>query len=293
MANFEEQYIRLLEKHMQVSGWRDNRTGVPTKSTFGNHFTVDLTDGKFPLLTTKKINVQTVLKELLWFISGSTDAKVLQEQGCHIWDANSSREFLDKRGLLNNVEGDLGPVYGFQWRHHGAPYRGAHADYRDQGVDQLQKAIDGIKKNPFDRRLLVVSWDVWSLHQMALPPCHYAFQFYVSNDEQYLSMLVNMRSSDLGLGLPFNVPSYAALLYMVCKLTGKKPKELQFCLGDTHIYQNHVEQLAEQLSRDPRPAPTLTLNPDKEYEVLEDFKLEDFQLEGYDPHLFLKMEMAQ
>ncbi|CAO2583184.1 Thymidylate synthase [Lemmus lemmus] len=222
---------------------------------------------EFPLLTTKRVFWKGVLEELLWFIKGSTNAKELSSKGVRIWEANGSRE------------GDLGPVYGFQWRHFGADYK---------GVDQLQKVIDTIKTNPDDRRIIMCAWNPKDLSLMALPPCHALCQFYVVNGE--LSCQLYQRSGDMGLGMPFNIASYALLTYMIAHITGLKPGDFVHTLGDAHIYLSHIEPLKIQLQREPRPFPKLKIL--RKVETIDDFKVEDFQIEGYNPHPAIKMEMA-
>ncbi|XP_010215905.1 PREDICTED: thymidylate synthase [Tinamus guttatus] len=243
---------------------------------------------QFPLLTTKRVFWKGVLEELLWFIKGSTNAKELSAKGVKIWDANGSREFLDKQGFCNREEGDLGPVYGFQWRHFGAEYKDMHTDYSNQGVDQLQKVIEMIRNNPDDRRIIMCAWNPKDISLMALPPCHALCQFYVVNGE--LSCQLYQRSGDMGLGVPFNIASYSLLTYMIAHVTGLKPGEFIHTLGDAHIYLNHVEPLKVQLQREPRPFPKLRIL--REIEDISDFKAEDFQIEDYNPHPPIKMEMA-
>nr|XP_014436999.1 thymidylate synthase [Pelodiscus sinensis] len=243
---------------------------------------------QFPLLTTKRVFWKGVLEELLWFIQGSTNAKELSAKGVKIWDANGSRDFLDKQGFSKREEGDLGPVYGFQWRHFGAEYKDMNADYSGQGVDQLQNVIDTIKNNPDDRRIIMCAWNPKDISLMALPPCHALCQFYVLNGE--LSCQLYQRSGDMGLGVPFNIASYSLLTYMIAHVTGLKPGEFIHTLGDAHIYLNHVEPLKIQLQREPRPFPKLKIL--RKVENISDFKADDFQIEDYNPHPAIKMEMA-
>uniref|UniRef100_A0A8B9DFM5 Thymidylate synthase n=1 Tax=Anser cygnoides TaxID=8845 RepID=A0A8B9DFM5_ANSCY len=219
---------------------------------------------------------------------GSTNAKELSAKGVKIWDANGSREFLDKQGFCTREEGDLGPVYGFQWRHFGAEYKDMHTDYSNQGVDQLKNVIDMIKTNPDDRRIIMCAWNPKDISLMALPPCHALCQFYVLNGE--LSCQLYQRSGDMGLGVPFNIASYSLLTYMIAHVTGLKPGEFIHTLGDAHIYLNHVEPLKIQLQREPRPFPKLRFL--RKVDDICDFKAEDFQIEDYNPHPPIKMEMA-
>eukprot|EP00644_Phytophthora_capsici_P015539 jgi/Phyca11/20664/fgenesh1_pg.PHYCAscaffold_70_\ len=228
-------------------------------------------------------------EELLWFISGDTSAKTLQEKDIHIWDGNGSREYLDSRGLQDREVGDLGPVYGFQWRHFGAKYTNMHADYSGQGVDQLAEVIQKLRTNPTDRRIVLSAWNPADLNEMALPPCHMFCQFYVANGE--LSCQMYQRSADMGLGVPFNIASYALLTRLVAQVAGLKPGEFVHVIGDAHVYLNHVEPLQKQLTRTPRPFPTLHVNPEKTSSI-DDFKFEDFEVRNYSPHGTIKMAMS-
>uniref|UniRef100_A0A8C4X275 Thymidylate synthase n=1 Tax=Eptatretus burgeri TaxID=7764 RepID=A0A8C4X275_EPTBU len=243
---------------------------------------------QFPLLTTKRMFWKGVVEELLWFIKGSTNAKELSAKGVRIWDANGSREFLDRSGFPDREEGDLGPVYGFQWRHFGAEYTGMHTDYSGQGVDQLQQVIDAIKNNPDDRRIIMCAWNPKDLPIMALPPCHALCQFYVADRE--LSCQMYQRSADMGLGVPFNIASYALLTYMIAHVTGLQPGDFVHTIGDAHVYVNHVEPLKVQLDREPRPFPRLEIA--RTVQSIEDFRAEDFNLVNYDPYPAIKMQMA-
>ncbi|KAG8442161.1 hypothetical protein GDO86_011094 [Hymenochirus boettgeri] len=243
---------------------------------------------QFPLLTTKRVFWKGVLEELLWFIKGCTDSKELSAKGVKIWDANGSREFLDNLGFTSRKEGDLGPVYGFQWRHFGAEYKDAHTDYSSQGVDQLQNVINTIKNNPDDRRMIMCSWNPKDISLMALPPCHALCQFYVINKE--LSCQLYQRSGDMGLGVPFNIASYALLTYMIAHVTGLKPGDFVHTLGDAHVYLNHIEPLKIQLQRTPKAFPKLKIV--RKVENIDDFTADDFLIEGYNPHPTIKMEMA-
>ncbi|XP_047683370.1 thymidylate synthase isoform X2 [Prionailurus viverrinus] len=259
----ELQYLGQVEHILRCGFQKDDRTGTGTLSVFGMQARYSLRD-EFPLLTTKRVFWKGVLEELLWFIKGSTNAKELSSKGVKIWDANGSRNFLDSLGFSNREEGDLGPVYGFQWRHFGAEYKDKDSDYSGQGVDQLQKVIDTIKTNPNDRRIILCGWNPKDLPLMALPPCHALCQFYVVNGE--LSCQLYQRSGDMGLGVPFNIASYSLLTYMIAHITGLK------------------------LQREPRPFPKLRIL--RKVETIDDFKAEDFQIEGYNPHPTIKMEMA-
>ena len=225
---------------------------------------------------------------MLWFIRGSTNAKELSSKGVKIWDGNSSREFLDKQGFYEREEGDLGPIYGFQWRHFGAEYKNMHTNYEGQGIDQLREVIKKIKNNPDDRRIIMTAWNPLDIPKMALPPCHCFVQFYVSDGE--LSCMLYQRSADMGLGVPFNIASYAILTHMIAHVTGLKAGEFVHTIGDCHVYSNHVNALEEQLKREPRKFPTLNIKNQRT--DIEDFQLSDFEVIGYDPHPIIKMKMA-
>lgn len=210
----------------------------------------------------------------------------------HIWDGNGSREFLDSRGLNHRVVGDLGPVYGFQWRHFGAKYIDMHTDYTGKGFDQLADCIHKIKTNPEDRRIIMSAWNPCDLNEMALPPCHMFCQFYVDTVQNELSCQMYQRSADLGLGVPFNIASYALLTRLVAHVTGYQPGDFIHTIGDAHIYLNHVDALNEQLQRTPRQFPTLKINPKKANASIDDFTMDDFELIGYNPFGPIKMKMA-
>ncbi|ESO86949.1 hypothetical protein LOTGIDRAFT_166678 [Lottia gigantea] len=283
----EEEYLDAIRKILKKGVKRGNRTGVDTRSIFGMQMRYDLRES-FPLLTTKRVFWRGVAEELLWFIKGCTNGKDLSDKNVRIWDANGSREFLDNLGLTHREEGDLGPVYGFQWRHFGAEYKDMHTDYSGQGVDQLQDVINKIKNNPEDRRIIMSAWNPLDLNKMALPPCHCLVQFYVANGE--LSCQLYQRSADMGLGVPFNIASYSLLTYMIAHVTHLKPGDFVHTIGDAHVYVNHTEPLQEQLQRKPRPFPTLTLKDG--VKDINDFKMEDFELTGYNPYPKIKMDMA-
>jgi len=266
---------------------REDRTGVGTRALFGKMMRFDLRKS-FPLLTTKRVFWRGVMEELLWFVKGDTNAKHLSDRGIKIWDGNGSREFLDKRGLGHREEMDLGPVYGFQWRHFGAKYVDMHTDYTGQGVDQLAECIRKIKEDPTDRRIVLSAWNPADLSEMALPPCHMFCQFFVANGE--LSCLMYQRSCDMGLGVPFNIASYSLLTLMVAQVCGLKPGEFIHTMGDAHVYQNHVEPLETQLQRTPRPFPILKVNPN--VTDIDGFQPSDFEMVGYNPLGKIAMEMA-
>jgi len=261
------QYLDLLERILDSGVRKDDRTGTGTLSVFGYQLRFDLAD-RFPLVTTKKIHVKSVIHELLWFLQGSTNVAYLRENGVTIWD-----EWADRNG-------ELGPVYGYQWRSWPAP-DGRH-------IDQISQVLAEIRRNPASRRLVVSAWNVADIPRMALAPCHALFQFYVA--EGRLSCQMYQRSADIFLGVPFNIASYALLTLMVAQVTGLKPGELVHTLGDAHLYLNHVEQADEQLARAPRPLPTMRLNP--AVKDLFAFRYEDFTLEGYDPHPAIRAPIA-
>ena len=262
-----KQYLELLQRIMDEGVVKTDRTGVGTKSVFGHQMRFDLSEG-FPLLTTKKVHLKSIIYELLWFISGDTNVRYLQEHGVSIWD-----EWAD-------ADGELGPVYGKQWRSWEA---------RDgRVVDQLAQVVDMIKHHPDSRRMLVCAWNPGEVDKMALPPCHCLFQFYVA--EGRLSCQLYQRSADTFLGVPFNIASYALLTMMIAQVCGLQPGEFIHTTGDTHIYLNHFEQVKEQLSRSPRALPKMILNP--EVKSIFDFKYEDFKLEDYDPYPAIKAPVA-
>ncbi|CAJ1422488.1 unnamed protein product [Effrenium voratum] len=283
----EFQYLKAIQDIIENGVHMEDRTGVGTRSVFGQMMRFNLRKS-FPLLTTKRVFWRGVVEELLWFVKGDTNANHLTEKGVRIWEANGSKEFLEKRGLGHREVGDLGPVYGFQWRHFGAKYADMHTDYTGQGVDQLAECIRKIKEDPTDRRILLSAWNPADLHLMALPPCHMFCQFYVANGE--LSCLMYQRSCDMGLGVPFNIASYSLLTMMMAQVCGLKPGDFIHNMGNAHVYQNHVEPLKTQLQRTPRPFPVLKIRPD--VKDIDGFTPEDFELVGYNPLGKIAMEMA-
>ena len=231
-----------------------------------------------------------VLRELLWFIKGDTNSKRLEEDGVKIWKGNTSRDFLDANGFGDYPEGQLGPLYGFNWRHWGAEYQGMDADHSGEGIDQLRNAIDKIRNDPFSRRILVSAWNVSVLKKGVLPPCHIMFQFYVSKKDMTLSCQTYQRSVDWMLGCPFNIASYALLVHMIAHLTGLSPGKLKMCFGDTHIYNNHIEGAKIQLERKPRTFPRIRFS--RQVTSIDEFKYEDISVHDYDPYPSIKLPMS-
>jgi thymidylate synthase len=290
----EYTYLNLMKRVVENGKHREDRTSTGTISVFGEQMRFDISEC-LPVLTTKFVPWKSCIKELLWFLKGQTDVSILQKEGVKIWDGNTTREFLDKRGLTHLAEGDLGEGYGYQWRHFGAEYKTCKDDYTGQGFDQIQFIIDELKSNPFSRRMYMTSWNASRLHNMALPPCHLSAQFYVDIDKdgvKHLSCQMYQRSVDTFLGCPWNIMSYATLTYILATICDMKPRELIMCLGDTHIYSNHVEQVKEQLSRTPYPFPKLVVNPNIKNKKIEDITMEDFELVGYEYHPAIKAKMA-
>lgn len=332
----EHQYLDLIRDILQRGEHRPDRTGTGTLSLFAPpqlRFSLSKPDPTsptaertpvLPLLTTKRVFLRAVTTELLWFVSGCTTSKPLSEAGIHIWDGNGSREFLDKLGFTGREEGDLGPVYGFQWRHFGAEYEDCHADYSGKGVDQIKEIVHKLKHNPYDRRIILSAWNVADLSKMALPPCHMFAQFYVSypdavrgeaalqqqqengtggtngsadghreKSKGHLSCMLYQRSCDMGLGVPFNIASYALLTHMLAHACDLVPGELIHNMGDSHVYLDHIDALKEQLLREPREFPTLNIKrDDRGSGEMDGWKLEDFDVVAYKPHGGIKMKMS-
>lgn len=284
----ELEYLNLIRKILRDGKFKPDRTGTGTISLFGPQMTFSLRNSTMPLLTTKRVFWRGIVEELLWFLSGSTDSNLLREKNVHIWDANGSKEFLEKSGLGHRDEGDLGPVYGFQWRHFGAKYVNKETDYTGQGVDQIADLIERIKKEPHDRRLIVSAWNPVDIPIMALPPCHCFAQFYVNDGE--LSCKLTQRSADVGLGVPFNIASYALLTHMIAHVTNLKPGDFVHSLGDAHIYKDHVESLQKQLDRKPNEFPKIQFK--RPVKDIDDFRYEDFDLIGYKPQEPINMKMS-
>ena len=267
MNNVDKQYIELCRHILDNGIQKQDRTGTGTLSIFGYQMRFDLNEG-FPLLTTKKLHWKSIAYELLWFLRGDTNIRYLNENGVTIWD-----EWADENG-------DLGPIYGYQWR--------SWPDGKGGNIDQIAQVVEQIKHNPDSRRLIVSAWNVADIDEMALPPCHCLFQFYVSNGK--LSCQLYQRSADVFLGLPFNIASYSLLTHMVAHVTGLKVGEFVHTLGDAHIYSNHIEQVETQIQREPRKLPTLKIK--RKVTDIDDFTFEDFEIVGYDPHPHIKGEVA-
>ena len=284
----ESQYINLI-KHILKNGIsKDDRTGIGTLSIFSYNMTFNLRES-FPLLTTKKVYWKGVVEELLWFISGSTDSNVLKEKGVRIWEGNSSREFLDSQGLSHYDQGDIGAGYGFQWRHFGAKYTNMYDSYEGQGVDQLKDVIYKIKNTPDDRRIIMSAWNPTDLDKMALPPCHIFVQFWVDSNKKELHSQMYQRSCDVGLGVPFNIASYALLTCIIAKLCDLTPGDFHYCMGDTHIYKNHIDAIKLQITRDPYDFPKINI---KDITDIDNIKFDDIELIDYKYYENIKMNMA-
>ncbi len=262
-----KQYLDLLDRILNEGAVKGDRTGTGTMSVFGHQMRFNLQEG-FPLLTTKQLHLKSIIHELLWFLKGDTNVKYLQDNGVRIWN-----EWADE-------DGSLGHIYGYQWR--------SWPDYDGGFIDQISQAVHDIKHNPDSRRIIVSAWNVADLKKMNLPPCHLLFQFYVADGK--LSLQLYQRSADTFLGVPFNIASYALLLMMMAQVCGLEPGEFVHTTGDTHLYQNHLEQARLQLSRDPRPLPRMVINPD--VKDIFDFKFEDFKLEDYNPHPHIKAQVS-
>ena len=285
----ENQYLSLIKDILEEGEERKGRNGT-TKSVFGAAMHFDLSDNKMPILTTKKVAWKTCLKELLWFVRGSTDNKQLQDVNARIWNDNATREFLDSRGLFHLEENDLGPVYGHQWRFFNAEYKTKQHDYTGKGVDQLQNVIDQLK-NPetrVSRRIIMSAWNPCQLDEMALPPCHVMCQFNVSDNK--LSCSMYQRSGDVGLGVPFNIASYSFLTHMLAHHCDLKAHEFVYYLGNAHIYDDHYDALKQQLDLEPLNPPTVKIGVGKK-DNIEDYTIEDFIVKDYNSHPSIKMAM--
>jgi len=323
----EYQYLDLIRDILHDGEHRPDRTGTGTYSIFAPRqmkFSLTRTPTAssgggapelvLPLLTTKRTFTRAIIAELLWFVAGSTHSKSLSDAGIKIWDGNGSRAYLDSVGLNHHEEGDLGPVYGFQWRHFGAEYKGHDADYTGQGVDQLAEVVHKLKNNPYDRRIILSAWNPADLKKMALPPCHMFAQFYVSfpgarrgkdadadadiattvgkdKGKGVLHSILYQRSCDMGLGVPFNIASYALLTHMLARACDLTPGTFTHTMGDAHVYLDHVDALKVQLEREPRDFPALKISRDAGCDI-DGWKAEDFEVVGYSPHPSISMKMS-
>jgi thymidylate synthase len=277
------QYLDLLQRILNDGEEREDRTGTGTLGVFGHQMRFDLTKG-FPLLTTKKVHLRSIIVELLWFLSGDTHVKALQDQNVRIWNEWATAEQTARFG---RKEGDLGPVYGHQWRNFGATKR-PDGTYENDGIDQVKDVLEKLRDTPQSRRMIITGWNPKEADQVALPPCHTLFQFYVASGK--LSCQLYQRSADVFLGVPFNIASYALLTMMIAQATGFTAHELVHTMGDAHLYKNHLDQARLQLSREPRPLPRMLLAPGKK--DLFAFTPSDFTLEGYDPHPHIAAEVS-
>ena len=287
--HYENQYLELIRNIIEEGSLEKGRNGN-TYAVIGSSMYFSLENGTIPLLTTKKVAWKTCLKELLWFVRGQTNNKLLTEQKCNIWKGNASREFLDSRGLQNLQEDDLGPVYGHQWRHFNAKYTTCDEDYNNKGVDQLQYIIDALKdpEQRSSRRLVLSAWNPEQLNEMALPPCHILVQFNVTRGNK-LSCSMYQRSGDVGLGVPFNIASYSFLTHLLAKHCDLEACEFVYHIGNAHIYDDHVEPLKEQINRVPKRFPKIEVCG--KHENIEDYNLEDFKISNYEYHETIKMKM--
>jgi thymidylate synthase len=286
----EYQYINLLKDILQHGSLETGRNGK-TRSVFGSAMHFSLADGKIPILTTKKTAWKTCLKELLWFVKGETDNKILNNQKVHIWDGNSTEEYKRSVGLSHYIEGDLGPIYGYQWRYFNAPYSSCNEDYTGNGVDQLQNVIDCLKdpERRNSRRLVVSAWNPCQIDKGVLPPCHVLFQFNVT-DGNKLSCSLYQRSVDTALGQPFNIASYSFLTHLIAKHCGLIAHEFVYYMGNCHIYEEHLENMREQVKRNPYPFPTVEITNVREN--INSYDISDFVVSGYQHHNPIKMNMV-
>jgi thymidylate synthase len=271
----EKNYLNALRDILENGKKRETRNAT-TISKFGITLNFDISTS-FPLLTTKRMFWKGIYEELLWFIKGNTNSKDLENKGVNIWSGNSSRNYLDSIGLVNYEEGDCGPIYGFQWRHYNADYKGFDKDYSGKGIDQLQNCIDLIKNDPTSRRIYMTAWNPIRLSEMCLPPCHVSYQFYVYDNK--LSCMMYQRSGDMFLGVPFNIASTALLTYMICHVCELSPGSITLVIGDAHIYEAHIDAVNEQLTRTPLPFPTLSFK--NNHFNINDILAEDIELNNY------------
>jgi dihydrofolate reductase / thymidylate synthase len=291
--NYEKKYLDIAKKIVNEGNYRIDRTNTGIFSIFGTQMRFNIEEF-IPILTTKRVPFKTCVHELLWFLNGDTDNKNLQKNNVHIWDGNSSREFLDKYGLEHLDEGDCGACYGFQWRHFGAEYIDCNTDYTGIGFDQVNYVLNLLKTDPYSRRIFLSAWNSADLDKTCLPPCHVSIQFFVEeiNGMNYLSGHMYQRSADWFLGEPFNILSYTILIYLFATICNMIPKELVISTGDTHIYSNHVNQIKEQMKRSYLTKPKLWINPDVKNKNIEDITIDDFDLVGYFSYPTIKGKMA-
>mgnify|MGYP001177806316 FL=1 len=292
-GNFHEeyQYLNLIEDILYHGSLEEGRNGK-TNMIYGSVMHFDLSNNTMPILTTKKVAWKTCLKELLWFISGNTDNRVLQKQNVNIWNDNGSRDFLDSVGLINYQENDLGPIYGFQWRHFNADYNNCSSDYTGKGIDQLKQIIETLKEptKRTSRRMIISAWNPCQLSKMALPPCHVLMQFNVK-EGKYLSCSLYQRSGDMGLGVPFNIASYSFLTHLLAHHCELEASEFIYYVGNAHIYDDHFTSLKQQLERTPYAFPKFNIK--SKYDNINDYKIQDFELLEYNFHESIKMLMRK
>lgn len=288
----EQQYLDVIERVKKEGESKPDRTGVGTTSLFGDvHMVFDISE-RVPFITTKKLFYDSVIKELLFFVSGKTNTKILEDQSVKIWKDNTSRAFLDGRGLKHFEEGDMGKGYGWQYRHWGAEYDGCDKKYDGKGYDQLAAVIESIKTDPHSRRHVITAWNPADMKEIALAPCHILFQFNVSADRKWLDCKILLRSNDFFHGAPFNIASYAILTYMVAHVTGLRPRRLYYDVGDAHIYNSHKEQLERQIRRTPKPFPRLSFRNSTRIHTIDDFTFDSFIVEGYTSWPAIQASMA-
>lgn len=287
----EFQYINLINDIINNGNYENGRNGK-TKMIFGSAMTFSLKDNTIPILTTKRVAFKTCLKELLWFISGSTSNKVLQDQGVSIWNGNGSRDFLDSVGLVDYMDNDLGPIYGFQWRHFNADYVNCNSDYTNKGIDQLHSVINALKtpSTRSSRRLLISAWNPCQIDKMVLPPCHVLMQFNV-REGRYLSCSLYQRSGDVGLGVPFNIASYSFLTHLLAHHCDLVAEEFVYYLGNAHIYDDHEIILKQQVEKQPYTFPKVSIL--NKYDNIEDYRVSDFEINNYKSHEKIIMEMRK
>jgi thymidylate synthase len=286
MSKGENEYLNLLKDILENGEVRDTRNST-TISDFCKKIDIDISES-FPLLTTKKMYWKGICSELLWFIHGKTDSKILENNDVNIWKGNSSREFLDSVNLNNYRIGDIGPMYGFQWRHFNAEYKGCDHNYDNEGYDQLQNCIDLIKNDPNSRRIFMCAWNPSVLNKSVLAPCHLSYQFYVTKNN-HLSCILYQRSADAFLGLPFNIASVSLLIYILANMTNKKPGKVSIIIGDAHIYQDHLDAVKQQLERIPFSFPQLRIK--NKHDNINDYVYDDFEIVNYQCHPPIKAKM--